>query len=488
NLVFTGVDDDPGTVETLSNLGFSEPDRVIESIRLWHRGRTPATRTARGRELLTALLPDLLTAMGKTGQPDEAFKRFSRFFEGLRSGVQTLSMLLAEPELMEDLVTTLALAPRIGGELSRRPGLLEALLSVTDRKDAPNLTPETDFETAMNLVRRWHGEHAFIIGHRLLHGKIAARDAAAAWSALADETVSLMASVAERETIRRYGDPPGPWCVAGLGKFGGQEMTAGSDLDLLVLYDAEDALEAQTWLTRFTQRLITALSAETGEGALYEVDMRLRPSGRAGPVATSLSAFNRYHTESAWTWEHMALTRLRVVTGDNDLGRQVETHATRHIIESGEANTRTKDILDMRARLRRDKPASGEWDLKMRPGGLVDIEFIVQHGLLTTGTPIALPLSVEDAIETLHTSGALNADQASLLLNARTFLSALQQVQRVAIGTKMDAETLSDVLIDRLCRATGCKNFSDLKQTLERYCSAVSALFSEKVGPLPTDS
>ena len=244
--------------------------------------------------------------MGKTGNPDEAFQRFSRFFEGLRSGVQTLSMLLVEPVLLEDLTTTLALAPRIGGELSRRPGLLEILLSVTDTKRDQDKDAETDFETAMDLVRKWHGERAFLIGHRLLHGKIAARDAAADWSDLADVTVRLMAKAAECETVRRYGEPPGQWCVAGLGKFGGQEMTAGSDLDLLVIYDAVDPSEAQTWFTRFTQRLITALSAETGEGALYEVDMRLRPSGRAGPVATSLSSFNRYHSENAWTWEHMA--------------------------------------------------------------------------------------------------------------------------------------------------------------------------------------
>ncbi|MEL8056138.1 MAG: bifunctional [glutamine synthetase] adenylyltransferase/[glutamine synthetase]-adenylyl-L-tyrosine phosphorylase [Pseudomonadota bacterium] len=487
NLVFTGVDNDPGTLETLSHMGFSDPDKVIEAVRRWHRGRTPATRTARGRELLTALLPDLLTFMGKTGHPDQAFSRFSRFFEGLRSGVQTLSMLLVEPELMEDLVTTLALAPRISGELSRRPGLLETLLSVTDIQTVPIIDADIDFESAMDLVRKWHGERSFIIGHRLLHGKIAAREAAADWSVLADTTVKLMSKAAERETVRRYGAAPGLWCIAGLGKFGGQEMTAGSDLDLLVIYDATDPPEAQTWFTRFTQRLITALSAETGEGALYDVDMRLRPSGRAGPVATSYTSFNRYHSESAWTWEHMALTRMRVVAGHKALGLKVETAAAHHIRGTDKAHARTTDIRDMRERLHREKPSQGKWDLKMRSGGLVDLEFIIQHGLLTSVTELKLPVPLRGAIQILGISGYLDTTQEEVLLEAHRFLSALQQVQRVAIGAHMDGDTLSQGLTNRLCRATGCKTFSQLKHHLEEYCSTVSNLFAEKIGMLPTD-
>ncbi|MEO0608689.1 MAG: DUF294 nucleotidyltransferase-like domain-containing protein, partial [Pseudomonadota bacterium] len=301
NLVFTGVDDDPGTIENLTKLGFKAPKQVINSVRQWHRGRTPATRTTRGRELLTALLPDLLAAMGHTGEADEAFRRFSRFFEGLRSGVQVLSMLVAEPELMDDLVTTLALAPRIADVLARRPGLLEALLSVSDRKSPPQMDDAIEFETGMDRMRRWHGEQAFLVGHNLLHGKLSAKDAAAAWTDLADTCVERMSQLAALETVRRYGPAPGVWCVVGLGRLGGGEMTASSDLDLLVIYDSNDQSDAQVWFTRFTQRLIAALSAETGEGTLYETDMRLRPSGRAGPVATSITSFERYHQNDAWT-------------------------------------------------------------------------------------------------------------------------------------------------------------------------------------------
>ena len=480
NLVFTGVDDDPRTLETLTGLGFQNPSNVIERIRQWHRGRTPATRTVRGRELLTAILPDLLRHMGATGEADRAFARFGKFFEGLRSGVQTLSMLAAEVELMQDLVTTLAIAPRIADTLSKRPGLLEALLSVSDRKAEPEFDENTDFETALNLTRRWHGEHAFIIGHQLLHGKLAAREAAEAWTALADTCVKLMAGVAEAETIRRYGAAPGKWAIIGLGKLGGREMTAGSDLDLLVIYDAAGDENAQTWFTRFTQRLITALSSETGEGELYEVDMRLRPSGRAGPVATSIASFERYHRNEAWTWEHMTLTRLRVVAGDKDIGRRV-TEIAHKVIAIGDREKRTKDILDMRERLRRDKPAKGAWDLKMRDGGLVDLEFVVQHALLTQPLENELCPSLEDAIAALFHKGAFSPAERAMLLSNFEFLQALQQVQRIAVGTDISTANISAALADRLCRATREKNFYQLEQELERVCGDISSLFEEKL-------
>jgi glutamate-ammonia-ligase adenylyltransferase len=486
NLVFTGVDDDPGTVATLTRMGFTDPSRVISTIRQWHRARTPATRSPRGRELLTALLPDLLSTMGNTGEADQAFTRFSKFFEGLRSGVQTLSMLTAEPTLMQDLVATLALSPRIGDILARRHSLLEALLSVSDQKQPPVLTPDTDFETIMVDTRIWQGERAFMLGHSLLHGAIAARDAATAWSDLADTCIDLMARAAEAETVRRYGPPPGVWTVAALGKLGGREMTAGSDIDILVLYEPNEDLDAQVWFTRFTQRLITALSAESGEGRLYEVDMRLRPSGRAGPVATSMTAFERYHRDEAWTWEHMSLTRLRAVAGDMALGARAVTLASA-LIHGGDPKMRTKDILDMRARLYREKPAQGPWDLKMRTGGLVDLEFIIQHAILTS--PHALPhhAGLAKMIPALGEAGRLTQPETQTLVEAFAFLQSLQQVRRLALG-EVPTQFSSIGLQDRYCRAVGSDDFTQLEQRLEGICESVAALFCTKIGEPATES
>ncbi|GAB5457405.1 MAG: bifunctional [glutamine synthetase] adenylyltransferase/[glutamine synthetase]-adenylyl-L-tyrosine phosphorylase [Henriciella sp.] len=488
NLVFTGVDDDPGTVTTLQSMGFNDPGQVIGTVRRWHRARTPATRSQRGREMLTALLPSLLRAMSETGEPDQAFTRFGVFLDGLRSGVQTLAMLLAEPNLMRDLVVTLALAPRIGQTLARRPGLLEALLSVSDRKAKPEVLDGEDFETAINKVRRWHGEQSFLIGHQLLHGAINARDAAEAWTGLAEPIIELCARIAETETVRRFGDAPGKWCVMALGKLGGREMTAGSDLDLLVIYDAGGDLDAQTWFTRFTQRLISALSAETAEGSLYEVDMRLRPSGRSGPVATSITAFERYHRNDAWTWEHMSLTRLSLAAGDTHLGSKTIAIASDVIADCGGDTDRKADILDMRRRLWREKPPNGAWDLKTRAGGLIDLEFIVQQGLLVFGKKVPHSPHLKTAIKSLGEVGYLTSDEVEVMGRAFLFLQALQQIQRLAVTTDTPVGTYSEGLASRLCRAVGVKDFTQLEQGLEAICEEVTAIRVAKIGALATEN
>ena len=477
NLVFTGVDDDPGTVETLRGLGFSNPGAAIATIRNWHRGRVPATRTGRGRELLTAILPRLLEDMGRTGEADEAFRWFSRFFDGLSSGVQTLAMLLAEPDLLDDLVATLALAPRLAEILSRRPDLLEALVS-GQAPVRPQIGPDTPFDTALDAWRRYHRDRNFLTGHRLLHGLIPAGDAAEHWTLLADETIREMANVAMWETERRNGPQPGRWSVVAMGKLGGAELTAGSDLDIIVIYDA-DPMEAQTWYTRFTQRLITALTAPTAEGALYEVDMRLRPSGRAGPVAVSLPAFDSYQNKDAWTWEHMALTRLRPVAGDVNLGETVHQIAIDAITHRARTNAEKipTDIRDMRQRLYREKPGKGLWDLKTAAGGLIDVEFIVQQDMLLGGDPLAI---FPNTLEAIAGSG-FGIEERIILTEGARLLQALQQIQRLAIGEETRSDNMPAALRDRLCRAVEAENFPSLESELSSVKSRLHEMAVKKL-------
>ena len=490
NLVFTGVDEDPGTIDTLASLGFSEPSRVIATVQNWHRGKTPATRTERGRGLLTSLLPALLDAMSRTGEPDMAFTQFSRFFEGLRSGVHTLSMLLQEHELLEDLITTLAIAPSLSNTLARRPGLLEALISPHGREYPPALSSDGDFETHMDEVRRWQNERAFLVGHRLLHAHLPAAQAALAWSDVADSCVRLMADAAATETARKYGPQPGHWAVGALGKLGGKELTAGSDLDLIIVYEPEETTpgEAGPWFTKFAQRFITALSAETAEGRLYEVDMRLRPSGRAGPVAVSIKAFDRYQHEDAWTWELMALTRLRAVAGQEALGKRMLDSAHDAIVTRQDHETIRKDVLDMRRRLWKERPPRGAWDIKLVDGGLVDLEFILQQEMLLSGEVGLVHPTTIDAIEALEAAGRLTEDEARTLSSAFVFLQSLQQIQLLAVGDQQTSEHFSKGLKKRFALAANCHYFSDVEARYERMREAVSALRCKKIGSLATEN
>ena len=482
NLVFTGVDDDPGTVETLTGFGFTSPSKIIETIRHWHRGHTSATRSARGRELLTALLPGLLCDMSQTGEPDQAFHHFAGFFESLPSGVQTLSMLLAETELRQDLVATLALAPRLGQLLGRNPNLLEALLQ-RDLVSPPALTVETDFETAMDKARIYVHEQAFLIGHDLLQGRVAASQSALAFSDLADWTIRAMADAAEAECVRRFGPAPGDWCVAALGRLGGQAMTAASDLDIMVLYEPA-AEDAQAWFTRFTQRLITALSANTAEGSLYEVDMRLRPSGHSGPVAVRMSSFKRYHFEDAWTWEHMALTRLRPIAARKGLDKTLQALTLDILSARRDASTLKNDVHDMRQRLAKEKPGQGLWDLKLGAGGLVDLEFIVQLGLLSAAEKAVLTPSVSVAIDQLKSAGQLTEKEATVLSEAHVFLSSLQQIQRIALQGDVQPDNLAAGLKDRLQRAVNLPDFDVLQARLAKHKSNLEAVRIKHIGAI----
>lgn len=488
NLVFTGVDNDPGTVATLNALGFKDASSVISSVRRWHHGQTSATRTRRGQELLTRMLPGLLTFMAETGEPDAAFARFRVFLEGLTSGVQTLSMLAIEDELREDVISTLALAPRIAGILAKRPSLIEILISDYEVPPPPIIDPDDGLEASMNAMRRWQGERAFEIGHRLLHGRLPARDAAKAWSDLAVTCVTGMAQAAAFEVERRFGPAPGTWVIAGLGKLGGHEMTAGSDLDLIVVFDPTPGTDAQPWFTRFTQRLMAALSAQTGEGRLYEVDMRLRPSGRSGPVATSLASFERYHREDAWTWERMALTRLAIIAGDSSLGEQVRGLVRNAIRSHSQSPEITSDILDMRRRLLRDKPAKSPWDLKMRRGGLLDIEFIMQHAQLVSGSPDLLHPTLSTSLQRLGAYGLFTPIEATNLFVSYRFLQSLQHIQRLALGDDLGDDSIGPGLADCFARAVGCPDFESVERDLAGRCADVSALFAEKIGDPATES
>lgn len=488
NLVFAGVDVDPGTVETLRQFGFQQPEALIDAVRHWHRGGIPATRTPRGRELLTALLPEALRTMGATGEPDAAFSLFDRFLSGLTAGVQPLSMLISAPRLLEDLIATLALAPQIGATLAKSPALLECLVSETVRRPPPELDSADDFETKLDLFRAWHAEESFLIGHRLLHGQLAASEAAEAWSSLAELSIERMAVAAETETQRRFGPRRGKWIIVALGKLGGRELTAHSDLDLLVIFDRQGFDDAQSWFTRFTQRLITAISADTAAGSLYETDMRLRPSGRSGPVATSIEAFESYHRNDAWTWELMALTRFRVVAGDEELASRAEAVARAMIANPRQSDSIDADILDMRQRLAREKPARGPWDLKQRDGGIVDLEFILQQAMLTAQNDACWRPSLSAAITTLANAGVFSKEEASQLDWARNRLQAMQQIQRLAHGMDATAPPSSAGLKQRFARAIGCEDFATVEQDLEQTCETVAAIRCNRIGPLATET
>ncbi len=500
SLIFTGVENNPETLATLAQLGFGDPGAVSEAVRGWHHGRIRATRSERARELLTAIMPRLLRAIAESGEPDAAFARFCDFLAGLPSGVTVLSLFQAQPRLLTDLADVLGLAPLMADTLARRPALLDAMVDNAFvrpiAQDAPGARRaalarqigEADgFEAAINAARRFHREEALRIGLQTLQGRATAAEAGAAHADLAEACVTELCDVAIAEVSRLHGAPPGAFVVLALGKFGGRELAAGSDLDVMVVFDAEEGAEsagarplsANEYFIKVTQRLISALSAPTEEGLLYDVDMQLRPSGSKGPVAVRLSGFAHYYAEEAWTWELLALTRVRPVAGDEALGRKAMAVVGEIIAHPRNPGAILADAADMRARMDRERPGRGLWDLKLQPGGLVDIEFVAQA--LSVG--VAAHANTGEALAALKAAGRLSGPDADLLSGAWTLYSDLQQVLRICVDDLFDPARAPERLKALLAQVGHAPDFAALETRLEDTLTGVRAVFRRAMAP-----
>lgn len=497
SLVFTGVEDDAETLITLKAMGYQKPQTVSATVRGWHHGRIRATRSARARELLTALMPRLLRAIAGLGEPDATFARFDEFLSGLPAGIQVFALLDARPELLRDLSLALGLAPALAQAISRRPALLDVMVEqrfALPLRDDPAeqrattldamLREATSFEAKINAARRFHREEAFRIGMQVLSGLASAADAGRAHADLADACVAAMARASHEETERAFGPAPGRFVVLALGSFGAREMAANSDLDIMVVFDATDvATGASEFFTRFTQRLIAALTAPTEEGMLYAVDMQLRPSGSKGPVAVSLSSFRHYYASDAWTWELQALTRARIAAGDATLAREVMTIVAETLDRPRPAQRMLDDVADMRARLERERPAKGAWDLKRAPGGLIDLEFIVQALTLRHPGVVRGPGTLA-AIESLVAHDRLTPGDGAMLRAAFVLYADLQQAMRVCLPDTGAPEGAAPATRTLLARVAHVEDFAALEHVLARTQREVRALFLRLVGPI----
>jgi glutamate-ammonia-ligase adenylyltransferase len=503
SLVFTGVDDDPETLRTLAKMGFSNPPQVARTIRSWHHGHIPATRTERGRELFTRLAPRLLEAANATGAPDTAFNRFADFFSKLSSGVQLQSLFLAQPRLFELVVQVMAFAPRLAATLARRPAALDAMLDAEffqaidpdeDRQLMTAAAQRADgFEAAMDAVRRAHREQAFRIGLQVMSRAASAEVAGRAFADLADSCIAALAPVALEEVRRIGGDFDGQVAVVALGKCGSREMSATSDIDMMTLYragapDAASAIKewsADVFFSRFTQRLIAALSTPTTEGPLYEVDMQLRPSGTKGPVAVSFRAFeNYYEGGGADTWELLALTRGRVVWASSEAFANDAAEAIGQALRRPrDAKRIARDVREMRKLLERERPPRHDWDLKLSPGGLVDVEFAAQHLQLVhaaAGGP--LRQNTAEALAALREAELGPAGALAALEEAWRLQQNLTQLLKVALEDDADPEAEPKAFKALLAKAGGARDFRQLKSRLSAVRTEARKAYSAVVG------
>ena len=502
SLVFTGVEDDPETIVTLKDLGFDDPSHIAGAIRGWHHGRIRATRSARARELLTRLVPILLDALAESADPDAAFAQFDRFVSRLPGGVQLFSMFLANPHLLHQVATICGSAPRLADYLARSPRVLDALIDPgflttlpsreeLDRSLGQQLAAAMDYEASLDAARRFAKEQIFRVGVQVIEGTASAEQAGPAFAAIAESVITGLLATTENELATSAGHVPGgAFSVIAMGKLGGRETTADSDLDLIFVYDAPEAADASdgakplavsVYYGKLAQRLIGALTVPTSEGVLYEVDMRLRPTGNKGPVAVSLESFARYHAGEAWTWERMALTRARVVCGSDAIRARVEAVLTEALANTQPQEQIKADAAEMREKLAAQFPGKNRWDLKFAPGGLVDIEFIAQTLQLTQAQRRLFDTNTVAALQKLSDAKALSAADAQTLISTARIENALTQVLRIAVDGTLKPEEASSGLKALLARAAGTRDFETLEASLADAQSRVRGIFNRLV-------
>ncbi|WP_037256013.1 bifunctional [glutamine synthetase] adenylyltransferase/[glutamine synthetase]-adenylyl-L-tyrosine phosphorylase [Rhodovibrio salinarum] len=504
NLVFTGGEPDPETLKTLATLGFQDGEKVFHVVATWHRGRYKATRSRRSREFLTELIPALLEELGKTSHPDSALTKFDEFLAGLPAGVQLFSMLYANPRLLQLLASIVGAAPALADHLSRHPGLLEAVLqpgffeSIPERDALSDeltglLSDARDFQDVLDICRRWANDRRFQVGVHLLEHAADVDEVGRAMSEIAEVALEGVWPHVQADFAEKHGRLPGPgMAVVAMGKLGGREMTISSDLDLIFVYEAEDKdqesdgpkpLEPTRYYARLAQRLINAISAPTGEGKLYEVDMRLRPSGASGPIAVTFNGFQRYQQEQAWTFEHMALTRARPILGDPALCARLRETITGVLTAPRDRTKLLADAADMRRRIAQEHKASTIWQVKHLRGGIVDLEFTAQALQLTHAQDTAEVIdgNTQAAFDKLAQAGKLDRDLADELIAATRFMRQIQGIQRLTAGQAVDEDTAPEGVRQRLAQAVGASDFADLRDKLVATAERVRHIFAEIV-------
>ena len=453
----------------------------------------PCLRSARAQEIFTRLEPEILTRLLQAPQPDEAVLGFDRFMAGLPAGVQLFALFEANPTLIDLLVDILTTAPVLGEYLARNAGVFDAVIGGGFFAAWPGvaglaaalgarLAELDDYERRLDAARVWMKEWHFRIGVHHLRGLIDAFEAATQYAQLADSVLAGVWPHVAGEFARKHGPQPGRGAVVlGMGSLGAGRLNAASDLDLIVIYDAagqEESdgprrLAARPYFARLTQALVTALSAAMPQGRLYEVDMRLRPSGRQGPVATSLDAFSAYQRTEAWTWEHLALTRARPVAGSGDLAAEFESFRVTLLGEKAGGATVARDVADMRARLRVAKPGQGALEAKDGAGRLQDIELLAQMLALQATAPAR---RVEAQLLAGRRAGHIDAAAETRLLATYRLLWRVQCCLRLLADHVTDPEALGEGARAFVLRETGLADMDTLVARLAAASADAAAL------------
>jgi len=516
---FTPEEADPGLLDTLSKLGFTRASDIYRIIHGWYSGQYRATTSTQARARLRQFTPHLLQAIAATNRGDETLLQFDAFLRNLPAGVQLFSLLQSNKGLLDMLVLVMGSAPRLANIITARPHVFDGMLEPTLLSKLPTISQleqrlklfldqATHYEDKLDRLRIFAAEQHFLIGLRMLSGAVNSPRAGKAFSDLADLMINQSLELVAQEFVSKHGVVEGgKIAILALGKLGSCELRAGSDVDLILLYEHDEAFEMSDgakplyisqYYARLTQRLIAAMAAPTAEGVLYQVDMRLRPSGNKGPVAVPFTSFSRYQRHDAWIWEHLALTRARPIAGDSDLCAKISMDignllTRERFPKSGNRFSDKKrgknkelepqhvalcqEISAMRQRIASEKEARNIWDLKHIPGGIIDVEFIAQYMVLSGQVAYRAGQTTGQILEQIPKT-CLSASAHQDLIRAFALYTDLSQMVSLCWEEDCDLDRAPPGLVDRVLSITKQPDLAHLTRQIQDCSSAVHALFT----------
>lgn len=462
--------------------------------------RYPALRSDRAAKIFERLRPDILARLARADKPQEALVAFDRFLAGLPAGVQLFSLFESNPSLVDLLAEVVSVGPELAGYLSRNSGVFDAVIDGDFFAEWPGrtaltaeldglLAQESDYERKLDVTRRWCKEIQFRIGVHLLRGVTRPETCARQYADLARAALSALWPAVIAQFAAKHGAPPGRGAaILGMGSLGAGRLNARSDLDLIVIYDDDGQessdgprpLAARTYYARLTQALVTAVSAPTAEGKLYEVDMRLRPSGNQGPVATSFAAFQSYQRTEAWGWEHMALTRAEAIAGPAGMIADIEAFRQSLLASRAGDTAILQDLRDMRERIAAAKSGAADWEVKLGAGRMQDIELFAQAALVHGGNP---GRTVLDGLAAARTAGWLDAGEDEMLARTYQLTSRVQLASKLLGRAAVDPAKAGAGTIDFLLRLSDCQDQDDLDQALRDLSARSAAIIDRLAGP-----
>ncbi len=487
-LVFTGVDHDPRTIETIRNMGFDNPEKISSAVQDWHKGQRRCTRSKRARQLLTELVPDLLRALSNTINPDAAFQRFDEFMMRLPDGIQVFSLFASNTDLLTLVADIIGSAPALGETLSLHPQLLYAVITTDfygDLQDKESLTDELagmlshthDHEDALGMLHMFLDEKQFQAGVQLLKTMNSAETTGHFLSDLAEVVLEAVVNITLESFTESYGIvPDSSLSIIAMGKLGSRELTFGSDLDILFLYDTANEQAVSTgskelspsgYYNRLAQRIIGTLTALGKHGRLYDIDTRLRPFGNDGPVAVSLTAFDQYYKESAWVFERLALARARIVYTDAETYSHINATLRKCITRKLEKKELLAGLVHIREKIDESYHTDNPWDIKYVWGGLLDIDFILQSLIVEHGRSLGTPpYLIPDVLRTLKRKKLVEAELLDDIGTTREFMTTLLYYLRLCSDGSIDVENATEGIKHILTTATGEESFPRLNKHL----------------------